>query len=76
MRQEARELVHQDVLDLISLLDLDADAHGIDARLDQDFLIVIPRHGQWVEQNLWRARGLDFRHIVPLGSLRGEVGEG
>ena len=33
--------MNQDVLDLISLLDLYTDADTVDARLDEDFLIVI-----------------------------------
>lgn len=46
--QEPSELVHEDVLDLIGLLDLDADADAVDARFDEDLLIVVSRHGQRV----------------------------
>jgi len=41
LRQETCELVNQDILDLICLLDLYADADTVDARLDQDSLIFV-----------------------------------
>lgn len=44
--QESRELVNQDVFNLVGLLDLDADAHGVDRRLDQDALVFIAGDGQ------------------------------
>lgn len=41
------------MLNLIRLLDLDADAHAIDAGLDQDALVLIPGDGERVQQHFW-----------------------
>ena len=41
LRQESRELMDQDILNLIRLLDLDANAHTVDAWLDQDALVLV-----------------------------------
>jgi len=49
LRQESRELVHQDMLDFIRLLDPYADSHTIHRRLDEDTFFLVSRHGQWVE---------------------------
>lgn len=71
--QEARELVNQDALDLVGLLDADADADAVHARLDEHALILVPRHRQRVQQYLRRRLRLDLRHVVPLRRLRCEV---
>ena len=63
------------MLNLIGLLDLDADAHGVDARLDQDALVFVARNRQWGQEDLRRCLGFDLGDIVPLGGLRGEVGQ-
>lgn len=73
--KEARELVDQDVLDLVGLLDLDADAHGVDGRLDEDALVLVAGDGEGRQQYLGAGAGLDFRDVVPLGGLRGKVGQ-
>lgn len=73
--QEARELVHEDVLDLVGLLDLDADAHAVDAGLDEHALVLVARDGQRRQQDLGGGAGLDLGHVVALGGLGGEVGE-
>jgi len=39
--QKAREFVHKDVLDLVGLLDLDADPHGVDAWLNEHSLVLV-----------------------------------
>lgn len=75
MRQEARELVDEDVLNLVGLLDLDADAHRVDARLDEDPLVLVAGHRQGRQEDLGRCLGLDLGDIVPLGRLGGKVGE-
>lgn len=75
MGQEARELVHQDVLDLVGLLDLDADADRVDGGLDQDALVLVARNGQRRQEDLGGRLGLDLGDIVSLGRLGGEVGE-
>lgn len=41
LRQEPRELVHQNMLNLICLLDLDADTDRVDTGLDEDPLVLI-----------------------------------
>jgi hypothetical protein len=53
LRQESRELVHKDMLNLIRLLDLDADSNAIDAGLDQDALVLISGDGERVQQHFW-----------------------
>ena len=64
------------VLDLIRLFYFDADSDTIDARLDQDFLILIAGDGQGVEEDFWRAGGFDFRDIMAFRCLGCEVGKG
>jgi hypothetical protein len=39
--QESSELVNENMLNLIRLLNLDADADAVDARFDEYFLIVV-----------------------------------
>lgn len=41
LRQKSRKLVYQYILNLVSLFDLDADPHAVDARLNKDFLVFI-----------------------------------
>jgi hypothetical protein len=52
LRQEAGKLVDQDMLDLVGLLDLDADSYAVDARLDEDPLVLVARNGQWRQEHL------------------------
>lgn len=73
--QESGELVYQDVLDLVGLLNLDADAHAVDAGLDEDALVLVTRNRQGRQEDLWRRPGLDFGDIVTLGGLGCEVGQ-
>lgn len=63
------------MLDLVGLLDLDADAHGIDGWLDKDTLVLVASDSQRRQQDLRTGAGLHFRNIVSLGGLRGEVGQ-
>lgn len=65
----------EQVLNLIGLLDLDADADGVDARLDQDSLVLVTGNGQGREQHLGRGLSFDLGDIVTLGGLGGKVGE-
>ena len=67
--------MHEDVLDLVGLLDADADAGAVDARLDQHALALIARHVQRVQGQLRGRPRLDLGHVVPLRRLGGEVGE-
>lgn len=73
--QEAGELVHQDVFDLVGLLDLDAYPYAVDGRLDQDTLVLVARNGQRSQKHFGRRASFDFGDIVPFGRLGCEVGE-
>lgn len=53
-----------------------ADPNAVDAGLNEDFLILISRHGEGVEEDFWAAGSLDLRYIVPFGGLGCKVGEG
>lgn len=48
LRQESRELVHQNMLDLVRLLYPYAHTHTVDRRLDEDTFFLVSRDGQWV----------------------------
>lgn len=58
--QKPRELVDQDALNLVGLFDLDANAHGVDGRLDQDALVLVAGDGQGGQQDFGRTARLDF----------------
>lgn len=62
------------MLNFVGLLDFDTDADAVDTRLNEDFLMVVPGHRQWVQKDLGRAGSLDLWHIMSLGCLRGKVG--
>ena len=57
------------MLNLICLLDLDADAHRVDAGLDEHPLVLVTGNGQGRKYNLGGGLGFDFGDIVSLGSL-------
>lgn len=73
--QEPGELVYQDVLDLIGLLDLDADAYTVDAGLDKDSLVLVARNRQGCKQHFRGSPGFDLGDIVSFGGLGSKVGE-
>ena len=50
-----------------------ADPHAVDAGLNEDFLILVSRYSEGVEENFGAAGSLDLRYIVPFGGLRCEV---
>jgi len=58
--------MHQNMLNLIGLLNFDADSDAVDAWLNEDFLVVVPRYGQRVQQDLWRACRFNLGDIVSL----------
>ena len=62
------------MLNLICLLDLDADAHAVYAGLDQHTLVLVSGYSERVEEDFGRSLGFDFRDIVSLGGLGCEVG--
>lgn len=76
MRQEASELVNQNVLNLVGLLDLDRHTDRVDGRLDKHPLVLVSGDGQGRQQHFGRALGLDLRNVVSFGRLRGKVAEG
>ena len=65
----------KDLLDFVGLLDFDADADAVDARLDEDTLILVARNGQRGQEDLGRCASLNLGDIVSLSSLGSEVGE-
>lgn len=67
--------MHQNVFNLICLLDLDTNAHTVDAGLNQDPLVLVSRYGEGVQQNFGGGLGFDFRDIVSFGGLRCEIRE-
>jgi hypothetical protein len=66
LSEEASELVDKNSLNLVCLLDLDADAHTVDTRLDEDLLILVTCDDQGVQKNFGRRLGLYLGYIVPL----------
>ena len=58
--------MHQDVLYLVCLLDLDANSYAINARLDQDFLVLIAGDGERIEEDLGGAGSFNLGNIVPF----------
>ena len=75
LRQKSHKLVHQDVLNLIRLLDFDADSDGINAGFNQHLLVFISGNDQWIEDDLRRAISLNLWDIVSFRGLRCEVAE-
>ena len=67
--------MHQNILNLVSLLNPDAHAHRVHARLDKHALVLVSRHRHGRQHDLGRAPRLNLGDIVPFGDLRGEVGE-
>jgi hypothetical protein len=43
--------VHENVLDLIGLLDPDADPYTVDTWFNEDFLVLVARNGEWIQQD-------------------------
>jgi hypothetical protein len=76
LRQKARKFMHQDIFDFVCLLDFYAYANAVDAGFDVHPLVLIPRHRQRVQEDLWGTGRFDFWDIVPFGRLRGEIGKG
>ena len=57
------------MLNLIGLLDLDADTDRVDAGLDQDTLVLVAGNRQRCKQDLGRRLGFDLGNIMSLGRL-------
>ncbi len=67
--------MHQNLLNIIRLLNLDANPYTVDARLDQDPLILISCDNERIQQDFGGRLSFDFGDIVSFRGLRGEVGE-
>lgn len=76
LSQESRKFVNQDILDLVRLLDANADAHTVHAGLNENPLILIASHCQWVQKHFGGTGSFNFRHVMSLGSLGCEIGYG
>jgi hypothetical protein len=63
------------MLDFICLLDFNADSHTVDARLNENSLVLISGDGKGVQQDFWRGLRFDFGDIVSFRGLRCEVRE-
>lgn len=74
--QETGKLVDKYGFDLVGLLDLDADADRVDARLDEHPLVLVTRNHEGREDDLGGGLGLDLGDVVALGGLGGKVGQG
>jgi hypothetical protein len=61
--------MYQNMLNLVCLLDLDADPNAVDAWLNKDSLILIPGNGQGIQENLRGCLRLDLWNIVPFRGL-------
>ena len=75
MRKKPSEFVDEDMLDFICLLNLDTNANAVDARLDENLLVVIASYSQRIKQSFRGRGGFYLGNIMPLCSLRREVGE-
>lgn len=64
------------MFNFICLLYPDAHTNTVDTWLDKDLLILVSGDVQRIKQELGGASGFDLGDIVPLGSLRSEVGDG
>ena len=64
LSQKPREFMHKYILDLIGLLDLDANPYAIYAGLYEHLLVLIARNGQRVQQHLWATSCFNLWHIV------------
>lgn len=53
LSEETRELVDQDVLNLVCLLDTYTDPHTVYTGLNKNFLVFISSHGERVEEHFW-----------------------
>ena len=63
------------MLDLVRLLDLDANAHTVYTGLNKHPFILISSNRERGQENFWGCLRFDFRNIVSLGGLGREVGE-
>lgn len=70
---EPHELMAQDLLNLIGLLDSDADSDRVDGALDQNFLFVVTADDHRLEEQLFTAPYFHLWFVMSLHHLRGEI---
>lgn len=61
------------MLDFICLLYPDAHTDTVHTGFDEDFLVLVARNGQGVQQKFGGAGSLDFRYVMSFRGLRGEI---
>lgn len=67
--------MNKNILNIIRLLDFDANSHAVYAGLDQHPLVFVSRNRYWVEEDFRRGLRLDLRDIMSFGGLGCEVRE-
>lgn len=65
--------MYQDVLNLIRLLDFDADAHTVYTGLDKYPFILIARNCERIQKDFGRGLRFDFGNVMSLRGLGCEV---
>lgn len=63
------------MLNLVGLLDLNANADGVDTGLDEDSFVFVSRNVQRRKEDFGRCLGLNLGDVVTLDGLRGKVGQ-
>jgi hypothetical protein len=58
--------MYEDILNLVCLLDLDADPHTVYTWLNEHPLILISRNCQRVQKHFRRGLRFDLRDVVPF----------
>jgi len=64
------------MFDFIRLLDLNADTDRIYTWFYQHAFVLVPRYSERVQKNLGGFGSFDFRNVMTLCSLTGEVAKG
>ncbi len=62
--QKPCKLVHQDILNLVCLLNLNTDAYAVDTGLDQNSFVFVSGDSQRIEQDFGGTSGFDLGDIV------------
>jgi hypothetical protein len=69
LSQESGELVYQNMFDLVCLLYPNADPNAVNARLNENLLILITGDSERIEQDFWRTGCFYFWDIMPFRRL-------
>lgn len=73
LHEESGEFVCEDPLDLVGLLDADAQSDAVDACLDEHPLVFISRNDERRQEGLFRRARFHLGLVVPLDVLRRKV---